>query len=473
MTLESKVDALFDVYIGQDKPGIVLAIIKDGSVVYKKGYGMANLEHDIQITPSTVFDIASVSKQFTGFAIAKLSFEEIISLDDDIRKHLPEVPDFGDKITVRHLVHHTSGLRDWVQSMVLAGVQMDDVISFQHILKMVKHQQALNFKPGQMYLYSNTGYNLLAEMVQRSTNQSFTDWTKSNIFNPLGMSNTYFCDNHAMVVTNRSSSYQQHEGKLYNAVNNLTALGSSSLYSTVEDLAKWILNFDHKQVGGDQVIELMHQQGILNSGEQVNYAFGQQIGAFKGLKIAEHSGSWRGFRSHLIRFLDQMFSVVILSNYASSNPSEWTKEIAELHLDNLLDSAEINQKPDQAVQTKKSVHSDTSSNLTSEQLEKFEGDYYSQELDTTYSIVAHEGQLIAQHRRNDDIQLAYDGDGFTSDEWFFSHIYFKQDNYGRVTGFRLDGERVKNLDFTRNSFQSKTESISISRRDQSVTQRPN
>ena len=147
MTFESKIDALFDVHNEQDQPGVVLAIIRNGGVIYQQGYGMADLEHETQITPSTVFDIASVSKQFTGFAIAKLTFDGIISLDDNVCKYLPEMPDFGDKITVRHLVPHTSGLRDWAQSMVVAGMRMDDVISFQHILKMVKHQQALNFKP--------------------------------------------------------------------------------------------------------------------------------------------------------------------------------------------------------------------------------------------------------------------------------------------------------------------------------------
>ena len=449
MTFESKIDALFDVHNEQDQPGVVLAIIRNGGVIYQQGYGMADLEHETQITPSTVFDIASVSKQFTGFAIAKLTFDGIISLDDNVRKYLPEMPDFGDKITVRHLVHHTSGLRDWVQSMVVAGVRMDDVISFQHILKMVKHQQSLNFKPGQMYLYSNTGYNLLAEIVQRVTNQLFADWTVSNIFRPLGMSNTYVCDNHEMVVKNRASSYYQHEGRFCNAVDNLTALGSSSLYSTVEDLTKWVLNFDDKQVGGDQVIELMHQKGKLNSGEQIDYAFGQRVGMYKGLRIADHSGSWRGFRSHLIRFLDRMFSVVILSNYASSDPTGWANEIADLHFVDLPDPADMNHTLNQAIQTKKLVYSDASSNLTLEQLKKFEGDYYSQELDTTYSILVHEGQLIAQHIRNNDILLAYDGVGFTSDEWFFSQIYFKRNHYGQIIGFVLDGERVKNLYFTK------------------------
>ncbi|MFB3041914.1 MAG: serine hydrolase domain-containing protein, partial [Candidatus Poribacteria bacterium] len=180
--LETRVDRLFAEWNKPDSPGAALAIIKDGVIAYKCGYGMANLEYDIPITPSTIFDIASVSKQFAGFAIATLFHGGKLSLDDDIRKYLPDLPDFGNTITIRHLVHHTSGLRDWVQSMVIAGIQMDDVISFKHILKMARHQKELNFQPGEEYLYSNTGYNLLVEIVETITGSSFREWTDAHIF---------------------------------------------------------------------------------------------------------------------------------------------------------------------------------------------------------------------------------------------------------------------------------------------------
>ena len=246
---------------------------------------MANLEYDIPIVPTTIFDIASVSKQFAGFAIATLLHEGKLSLDDDIRMHLPDVPDFGTKITIRHLVHHTSGLRDWVQSLVIAGGQMDDVISFKHILKMVRRQKELNFEPGTAFLYSNTGYNLLAEIVEKITGDSFREWTDANIFKPLAMTNTHFHDDHEMIVKNRAYSYLPvKDDGFKNAVNNLTALGSSSLYSTVEDLSKWILNFDDAQIGGQAVIEQMHQRGVLNNGEQISYAFGLDIGEYRALQ---------------------------------------------------------------------------------------------------------------------------------------------------------------------------------------------
>ena len=318
-------------------PGAALAVTRDGEIVYKRGYGMANLEYDIPITTTTIFDLASVSKQFAAFAITTLSHDGKLSLDDDIRTYLPDVPDFGDTITIRHLLHHTSGLRDWVQSLVIAGVAMEDVISFKHILKMARHQKALNFEPGTAYSYSNTGYNLLAEIVERVTGNSFREWTDANIFKPLAMTDTHFHDDHQMILKNRAYSYQAVEnGGFKHAVNNTTALGSSSLYSTVEDLAKWILNFDNTQIGEQTVIEQMHQRGVLNNGEQISYAFGLNIGEYRGLKTVGHSGSWRGFRSHLMRFPDQKFGVVILCNLDTFNPLRLAEKVADLYLADAL-----------------------------------------------------------------------------------------------------------------------------------------
>ena len=155
--LEAKVDHLFAEWNRSDSPGAALAVTRDSEIIYKQGYGVANLEYDIRITTRTIFDIASVSKQFAAFAIATLSYEGRLSLDDDIRTYLPDVPDFGNTITIRHLLHHTSGLRDWVQSLVIAGDMMDDVISFKHILKMVRHQKTLNFEPGTEFFIQQYG----------------------------------------------------------------------------------------------------------------------------------------------------------------------------------------------------------------------------------------------------------------------------------------------------------------------------
>ncbi|MYC74738.1 beta-lactamase family protein [Candidatus Poribacteria bacterium] len=447
-TLEAKVDQLFAEWDRSDSPGAALAIVREGEVIYKRGYGMANLEYDIPITTRTIFDIASVSKQFAGFAIATLSHEGKLSLNDDIRTYLLDVPDFGNIITIRHLLHHISGLRDWVQSLVIAGDLMDDVISFTHILKMVRHQKALNFEPGAAFSYSNTGYNLLAEIVETVTGDSFRKWTDTHIFKPLGMTNSHFHDDYEMILKNRAYSYQSVEnGGFKHAVNNTTALGSSSLYSTVEDLAKWILNFGDARIGGQTVIEQMHQRGVLNNGEQIDYAFGLNISEYRGLKTIGHSGSWRGFRSHLMRFPDQKFGVVILCNLDTFNPLRLAEKVADIYLADDLVPVEASES-DKATEPDEGIKSEP---LSPEQLTEFEGDYYTEELDTTYTIRVRGDGLVAQHRRHDDIVLTYVDGHFRGDSWFFPEIHFIRDDTGRVTGFRLTGNRVRNLHFEKKS----------------------
>ena len=440
---EAKVDQLFSEWNKIDSPGAAVAVTRDDEVIYTQGYGMANLEYDIPITPTSIFDIASVSKQFVAFAIVTLAHEGKLALDDDIRVHLPDVPDFGHTITIRHLLHHTSGLRDWVQSLVIAGDMMDDVISFKHILKMARHQKALNFKPGAEYLYSNTGYNLLAEIVETITGNSFREWTDTNIFKPLGMTNSHFHDDYEMILKNRAYSYQAIEnGGFKHAINNTTALGSSSLYSTVEDLAKWILSFDDTQIGEQTVSDQMHQRGVLNNGEQISYALGLSIGEYRGLETVGHSGSWRGFRSHLIRFPEQKFGVVILCNLNTFNPLHLTEKVADIYLADILEPEET---PAPKNTSRTPEKDNKPEQLTPEQLAEFEGDYYTEELDTTYTIVVSENRLVAKHRRHDDISLTYTGDHFTGNVWFFPEIRFTRDDTRRITGFRLTGGRVRNL----------------------------
>ena len=448
-TFETKVDQLFEEWNRPHSPGAAIAVTRNGEIIYTHGYGMANLEYDIPITTSTIFDIASVSKQFAAFAIVTLSHQGKLSIDDDIRTHLPDVPDFGNIITIRHLLHHTSGLRDWVQSLVIAGVGMDDVISFKHILKMVRHQKALNFEPGAEYLYSNTGYNLLAEIVETVTGNSFREWTDTHIFKPLGMTNSHFHDDYEMILKNRAYSYQvDKNGGFKHAVNNTTALGSSSLYSTVEDLAKWILNFDDTRIGEQTVIAQMHERGVLNNGEQISYAFGLNIGEYRGLQTVGHSGSWRGFRSHLMRFPDQKFGVVILCNLDTFNPLHLAEKVADIYLSDVLGSAEASE-PDK---TKESAEETKPETLTPEQLVEFEGDYYTEELDTTYTIRARGDGLVAQHRRHDDILLTHADDHFVGNVWFFPRVHFTRDDTGGITGFRLTGGRVRNLHFEKKTY---------------------
>lgn len=237
-SLSMKMDGIFKKYNNTTGPGCAVAVIADGNIIFKKGYGMANLEYDIPITPSTIFDIASVSKQFTGLAVSTLIQEGKIAPDDDIRKYLPEVPQFGKIITIRHLLHHISGVRDWPETLHAAGWRWDEVFSFNDIMRMMKYQKELDFEPGSQYSYSNTGYNLLAAIVEKVTGKSFRAWTDENIFNPLAMNSSHFQDDYTRIIKNLAYSYSQDGAEVKKVPGELTAYGSSSLFTSLEDLCK-------------------------------------------------------------------------------------------------------------------------------------------------------------------------------------------------------------------------------------------
>ncbi len=332
-SLEAKVDALFSKWNSLDTPGAAVAVVKDGLVVYRKGFGCAQLEYGIPITPSTVFHVASVSKQFTAMAITMLEEAGKLSANDDIRKYLPEIADFGKTVTIRHLLNHTSGIRDQWDLLILSDWRMDDVITQADIMGRLRRQRELNFPPGDQYLYSNSGFTLLAEIVSRVSGQPFTDWTRDNIFRPLGMTSTHFHMDHQELVRNRAYSYAGEPGKGFTAaVLNYANAGATSLFTTVEDMANWLRNFDEKRVGGAAVIDRMLTKGVLNDGKEISYARGIQIEEYKGLKCIGHSGGDAGFRSDVIYFPTERFGVAVFSNLASFASGSLTRRIADIYL---------------------------------------------------------------------------------------------------------------------------------------------
>jgi len=327
-----RVDELFTLWNSPSTPGASVAVIKDGKIIYKKGYGMSNLEYDVKNDPTTVFHIASVSKQFTVFSILLLQKEGKLSLDDDIRKYIPEVPDFGKTITLRHLATHTSGLRDQWSLVTMAGWQMDDLITTEQILKMVNRQKELNFNPGEELVYCNTGFTLLAEVVARVSGKTFAAFTDENIFKPLEMSHTLFYDDHEKIVKNRAYSYAMDADGYKKQILNYETVGATSLFTTVEDLSLWAMNFETPKVGDASIIGIMNTPAVLNNGKKQEGALGQFVGKYKGLTEIEHGGADAGFRSTLNRFPEERFAVVVLSNTAEFDPGAIAHKIADIYL---------------------------------------------------------------------------------------------------------------------------------------------
>jgi CubicO group peptidase (beta-lactamase class C family) len=331
-TPERMIDQLVSAIILPGYPGATIAVGKESEILFSKGYGLAEPEYNIANSPKTVFHIASVSKQFTAFSIAMLVDQGKISLDDDIRKHLPELHDFGQKITIRHLIHHTSGLRDQWNLLALAGWRLDDVITRNQVLRLISHQTELNDKPGDEFNYCNTGYTLAAEIVSRVTGKSFSDWTAENIFKPLKMTNTLFYDDHEKVVANRAYSFQVTNSGIKKSVLSYANVGATSLFTTAEDLLKWSNNFLTMKIGNAKVMKMMEERGILNKGDTLSYAFGQDGGFYKGLKAFAHGGADAGYRTFLIRFPEQKISIAVLSNLGSFNPGGLAYKIADIYL---------------------------------------------------------------------------------------------------------------------------------------------
>ncbi|GAB2772712.1 hypothetical protein GCM10027275_14550 [Rhabdobacter roseus] len=330
----AKIDSLFAEWNKPGMPGAVVGVVHGGKLIYAKGFGEADLETGAKISPKTVFHVASVSKQFTAYAIVLLAEQGKLSLDDDIHKYLPEVPDFGKTITIRHLIHHTSGLRDQWNLLAMAGWQLDDVITKQHVLNLVTRQQELNFEPGSAFAYCNTGYTLLAEIVSRVAQQPFADWMQQQVFKPLGMQSTLFYDNQEAIVKGRSYSFHGSgaPGGFSKSILSYGNVGATSLFTTVEDLALWLANFRSTQLGTPATMPQMLERGRLTKGDTLPYAFGLSHGNYKGLAYYGHNGADAGFRSYLAYFPQEEYGFIVLSNQAEFSPDRKGFEVANLFL---------------------------------------------------------------------------------------------------------------------------------------------
>lgn len=354
-SLAAQVDQVFAQWDKPDSPGCTCAVMRDGEVVYSRAFGMANLEHGVSLTPQSVFHVASVSKQFTAASIALLALRGQLSLDDDIRMYVPEMPDFGETITIRHLVHHTSGMYSGGISR-LSGSTPRDYFNNARVLAGLSRQRTLRFRPGEEYLYSNGGYTLLAEIVKRVSGTSLREFAEENIFGPLGMANTHFDDDHRTIVKNRVQSYEQPaQGGLRRYVETEDWVGAIGLLTTAEDLLRWARNFYDIRVGGPNFIELILTRFTLNNGDTLHYSFGLEHSAYRGLKEVYHMGAWEGFSAMLLRFPEQRFAVAVLCNEPWA--PELAREVADIHLSDVFEAVATE---DESIPAPKAVSVSTS-----------------------------------------------------------------------------------------------------------------
>ncbi|MCS0611554.1 beta-lactamase family protein [Massilia kyonggiensis] len=337
---ERQIDALFAPWNRPGMPGAVVGVIRDGKVVLTKRYGMADIERGVPMSPSAEFLIGSMSKQFTAFVIHLLAKDGKLSLDDDVHMYLPDVPDFGRKITIRHLLHHTSGLRDYFDLMAMAGLRPGDVIEEDKALALIRRQRTLNFEPGQEWDYSNTGYVLLARIVEHVAGKPFPEFARERIFVPLGMTHTLFQQDYRALVPGRVLSYVPADTGGYRlAPVNISMAGDGGVLTTLGDLALWDRNFYDGRVGGMDVVRQMQETGVLNDGKPIAYASGLLAYPYRGLRLVEHSGGAGGYSNQLWRFPNQHLSVMVFANTADIDTYHTVRKVADMFLDRVPGAA--------------------------------------------------------------------------------------------------------------------------------------
>jgi CubicO group peptidase (beta-lactamase class C family) len=447
------VDSVFGQWNRKSSPGCAVGVFRNGQIMYERGYGMADLENDIPITPASVFYVGSVSKQFTAMAAAltmqdhKQTFGngERLSADDPVRKWLPELPSYADAITVRDLVHHTSGLRDYNTLLAIAGRRGDDAYDNRTVLLMTARQKALNFAPRTEYLYSNTGYTLLATVVERATKTPFAAYADTNIFKPLGMTDTHFHTDAGRLVKRRAYAYAvRADGSVRLDTPSNERAGAGGVYTSVRELLHWDENFYTGKVGGKALIEQLQTPGRLKNGTELRYAWGLHVGRYRELRIVEHGGSLGGYRAHLIRFPGQHTSFAALCNLAI-NPGALLKQVADDVLHEHLKGTPPVITP--APAERPAAASAPSATVDAQGLGAYAGQYLSDEINSVFNIAVVNGQLTLQRDTDSEpIPLRpLQPDSFRA--LSFTIRFVKEE--GRVTSLIVDAGRVRGIAFER------------------------
>lgn len=432
-----QVDEIFSKW-SATTPGCAVGVAVGGQPVLTRAYGMADLEHDIRNTPDTIFEAGSVSKQFTAMAILLLQKDGKLSVDDPVRKYIPELPEYKDIVTIRHMLNHTSGLRDWGSVESIAGwPRTTREYTHAHVLDIVSRQKSLNYTPGEAYSYSNTGYNLAAIIVERVSGMPFAQFEKQRIFDQLGMSHTSWRDDHTRVVKNRAIAYEEEKGEYHTLMPFENVFGNGGLLTTVGDLLKWNENFVEPKVGDAALIKTMVTPTTFNNGKPQHYAFGLMVDDYRGLANVAHSGSTAGYRAHLNRFPASRTSVAVLCNTANGDATRSANRVSDLYLTGLGPAP---------MPTRDSVIR-PGPVLSDQELAAYAGAYSSDEAETTFTVAVQGRTLVLKRRPADVIELKTQArDTFRAS---IGTVTFSRDASGSIAALSIKQERVWDLRFTR------------------------
>jgi CubicO group peptidase (beta-lactamase class C family) len=529
----ARVDQMMTPFSGQDRPGAVISVLEDGEVVMARGYGMANLTHGVPMTDTTGMSIASVSKHFTAMAILLLEQEGKLSLDDDVRRHIPELKDFGTPVTLRHLLNHTSGYREILNFLPITGSQATDAMDRMEPIRVVQRQARLQNEPGAEYNYNNTAFMLLATVVERVSGQGFREFMEERVFRPLGMDDTTIKIYQGQVIPNSSQGYTNAEGGGFRAVTDFaSAYGASGVNSTARDMTKWMLNFRDETVGGPEAIGKLTTRAILTSGDTTGYALGLGVRTWRGQRLYTHTGGETSHRTWFGYFPEIRSGLFFSSNNPAFSLGMW-EDLAEAFFGEHLEPKEEEPAagPDDStahatpsaeqleaiagtwsfvgaplmieytvqdgrlfaqatgqprfrvdptsdstfmfvgVEASVTFHFEadgsvsrathhqngdtplekvTEPSLTPEQLLAFEGRYWSDELETLYTLTVEDSVLTAHHRRLEPFGLTHrTGDEFSGGMWFFGTVRFDRDPTGAVSGFLASNGRTRDIWFAR------------------------
>ncbi len=437
------VDRLFARFDG-NTPGCAAGVSAGGRSVLQRAYGMADLEHDIRNTPETIFEAGSVAKQFTAAAVLLLAKDGKLSLDDPVRKYIPELPEYGSPLLIRHMLHHTSGLRDWGEIAAIGGWPRGTrVHTHAHVLDIVSRQRSLNFTPGDQYSYSNTGYNLAAMIVERVSGKPFAEFTQERIFARLGMTHTSWRDDFTRVVRNRAIAYSIGPDRRFHMDMPFENVhGNGGLLTTVGDLLKWNENFVTPKVGDAAFVREQQQTGTFNDGSPERYALGLGIGKYRGVREVSHSGATAGYRAYLARYPDQHVSIAVLCNASTAVPTEYVYKMADMYLGDAVKNAPVATPAAPRARPQDSFHPSAAD------LAVFAGAYTSDEADTTLNVVVQGDSLMLKRRPDSTTRLRPTvPDTFSAEP--LGSVKFIRDAEGRVTGMSISRDRVFDLRFTR------------------------